>query len=54
MRLIIFTEVKILIAVEKHHDQKHLGEENVHFRLQLSGHTPSLRVVRVGAQGGNL
>ena len=34
---------------DKHHDQKLPGEDRADSSLQLSGHTPSLREVRVGA-----
>jgi hypothetical protein len=39
----------------KYHDQKQFGEEFISFFfLQFSGHTSSLREVRIGIQGRNL
>lgn len=35
----------VSVAVIKHGDQRQLGEERVHFILQLLGHTPSLTEV---------
>lgn len=46
--LMTCTLVRVSIAMIKHHDQKQLAEKRVYFILQLSGHSPSLRTVRVG------
>ena len=44
--------VRVSIAMLKHKDQREVAEEIVYFNLQLSGHSPSLRGVTAGTEGG--
>lgn len=42
----------VSVAMTEHREQRHLEEDRVHCRLQLSGHSPTLKEVRAGAQAG--
>lgn len=49
----VHTHTHVSVAMTEHREQRHLEEDRVHCRLQLSGHSPTLEEVRAGTQAGS-